>query len=139
VLPSVLLLGSGVLGAVSEVGAGGEIAWVPDFASAHRMALQQHRPLLLSFYTPGCLWCAKLNAETFSDPDVVKLSNSFVCVRLDSDFNGALCTRYGVLQHPTTLLLSPAGRVFARVPGYLSPERFVSLLRMAKSKATTEQ
>lgn len=131
VLPMVLLLGTGLLGAIRGDRPGGDIPWASDFQTAAALARRTHRPLLLSFHTPGCGWCAKLDAETFTDKRVVALSKRYVCVRLDSDVDAALCVRYVVLDYPTTLLLDPDGRELARLTGFIPPERFAPALTAA--------
>ncbi len=130
-LPVVLLLGSGVLGAVRDARAGGDITWARDYASGLKQARQTRRPLLLSFHTPGCGWCAKLDEETFTDPQVVDLSHRYVCVRIDSDIDADACTHYQVLEYPLTILADPQGSPLLRLPGYIPPDRFAPLLRAA--------
>jgi thioredoxin-related protein len=131
VMPAVLLFGTGLLGAIRGDRPGGDIPWVSDFRGAATLARRTHRPLLLSFHTPGCGWCAKLDAETFTDKRVVELSERYVCVRLDSDVDSALCGRYFVLDYPTTLLLDPEGRELAHLTGFIPPERFAPALSAA--------
>src|SRR5579871_2047744 len=133
ILPVMLLLGVGLLGAIGGDRPGGDIPWATDFQTGAELARRTHRPLLLSFDTPGCDWCAKLDAETFTDSRVVALSRRYVCVRLDSDVDGALCARYGVFDYPATLLLAPKGRELARLSGFIPPERFAPALSAALS------
>jgi uncharacterized protein YyaL (SSP411 family) len=133
ILPLTLLFGVGVLGALRADRPGGDIPWSQDLDTALRRARQAHQPLLLSFHTYNCDWCAKLDAETFTDPKVVALSRRYVCVRLDSDVDGALCTRYHILQYPTTLMLDPQGREVARLTGYIPPEHFAPAMEAVLS------
>jgi thioredoxin-related protein len=124
VLPLCLLLGVGVLGAFRESRAGGDITWAGSFEAGQRQARQTHRWMLLSFHTPGCGWCKKLDAETFTDPRVVDLSHRFVCVRLESDVDSALAERYWAHEFPMTLVTDENGKELARIPGYVPPEQF---------------
>jgi thioredoxin-related protein len=117
-----------VLGAIRSDRPGGDIPWKTDFPVALKQAQQTKRPLLLSFHAPGCGWCDKMDAETFTDKKVVALSDRFVCVRLDSDVDGAVCARYGIFEFPTALVLDSQGRELARFPGYIPPERFAPAL-----------
>jgi thiol:disulfide interchange protein DsbD len=128
VLPALLLLGVGVLGAIRSDHPGGDIPWTTDFQSAGRQAQQTHRPMLLSFHTPGCVWCDKMDAETFTDSKVVALSRHYICVRLESDVDGAVCSRYRIFDYPTTLILDSQGHEQARLSGYIPPERFATAL-----------
>jgi thioredoxin-related protein len=136
VIPALLLLGTGLLGAIRADRPGGDLVWSADFQAAAALAQRTHRPMLLSFHTPGCGWCAKLDAETFTDKRVVALSQRFVCVRLDSDVDAALCVRFFVIDYPTTLLLDSQGKEMARISGFVSAERFAPALSAALNLQT---
>jgi thioredoxin-related protein len=127
--PLALLLGVGVLGAMRENRAGGELAWASNFEAGSKLARQTHKMMLLSFHAPGCGWCEKLDAETFTDPQVVELSRRFVCVRLESDLDDEVAQRYTVFEYPMTLITDPQGRTMAQLPGYIPPDRFGAVLR----------
>lgn len=130
-LPVILLFGSGLMGALRGAHLGGDVNWAPDYAAALQQARQAHRPLLFSFHSPDCGWCAKMDAETFTDPQVVKLSHDFICVRLDSEIDGVRAAHYQVIAYPTTLLTDEQGRVLVRLTGYTPPDRLAYLLRTA--------
>ena len=129
IVPLALLLAVGVLGAVRGGRTGGDIAWLDDYGQALALARRTHRPLLLQFQTPGCVWCAKMDAETFASPDVIDLSRRFVCVRVDDAQDGAVCAHYGILEYPTTLFADAQGRVLGRLTGYIAPNRFLQAER----------
>ena len=48
-----------------------------------------------SFYTDWCGWCKKLDEDTYTDKSVLKLSTSFVCIKVDADNNKPLGARFG--------------------------------------------
>lgn len=123
-----LLLGVGVLGAMRESRIGGDLAWANSYEEGRALARRTGRPLLLSFHTPGCAWCRKMDAETFTDPKVVELSRRLVCISLDSDTDAALIEQYQVSEFPMTILAYPQGKEIARVSGYIPPDRFASAL-----------
>ncbi len=122
--PLLLLIGVGVLGAVRGANAPGDLDWQPDLASARQLALHTHQPLLLMFYTQGCVWCGKMEAETFADSNVVALSKRFVCVRIDGEMASDLCSQYRVNTYPTTVFLDWQGRSLGKLPDYASPASF---------------
>lgn len=124
-----LFLGVGVLGAIRESRAGGDIAWAKDYPAGLALAQKTGKPLLLSFHSPDCGWCKKMDAETFTDPQVLDLSYRFLCVRLDSELDSKIVAQYHVLDFPQTILADEHGRVLLKVPGYIPPEQFASLLR----------
>src|SRR5438105_4677133 len=110
-----LLAGVAMLGAIRESRIVSDVAWAPGCEAGLQQARQSHRPLLLSFHTPGCDWCAKMDAETFADPQVVELARRFVCIRLNSDMDAPLATRYHVLSFPTIILADSQGKPLTEV------------------------
>jgi thioredoxin-related protein len=125
VCPLALLVSVGVLGAVRGGRPGGDVAWQADFETAQKQARQSGRPLLIEFHTPGCVWCAKMEAETFADTAVVELSRRFLCLRLDGETETALRDRYHVMEYPTTVFADAEGGFLGKLPGYVPPSRFV--------------
>lgn len=127
-LPALALICVGVLGAVRGGRTGGGIAWAADYQTGLQEAKRTHKPLLLSFHTPGCGWCAKLDAETFTDPKIAELSRRYVCVRLDSDVDEAVCKQYFVTEFPLTVVTRPDSAATSRILGFLPPEELAPLL-----------
>ena len=125
------LLCVGILGAIRENHFQSDIGWAKNYEAGLEQARQTHKPLLLCFHTPGCEWCHKMDAETFTEPKVIELSQRFVCVRLDSEMDAAVAARYDVQEYPTTLIADPQGKDLARLSGYLSSDRFTRVLQTA--------
>lgn len=122
------ILAAGFLGAVRESRSEDNIAWSASLDTAMQQAKQTRKPVLLSFRTPGCGWCKKMDAETFSDPQVEAMSRRYVCVRLDSEMEPETVARYGVFEYPLTLITDAQGKEILRIPGYVSPDRFAPAL-----------
>ncbi len=124
-----VLFGVGVLGAIRENRIVTEPTWIHSFQAGLALAQRSHRPLLLSFHTPGCGWCAKMDAETFTDPRVVDLSHDFVCVIVDSEADPAAVRRYNVTDFPTTLLTDPQGHILSASTGFIPASELLTVLR----------
>lgn len=130
-LPFALLVSVGIMGAVRGGQTDSDIAWNTDMAQAQTFAQRVHRPLLLEFHTPGCEWCAKMEAETFSDPRVVELSRRFICIRLDGEMEPILAQQYGVHEYPTTVFADTNGHVLGKLPGYVPAADFAAVQSQA--------
>lgn len=128
-VPLLLLLWAGVLGALQGSRHGGDVTWAVDYDAALAQAQRGRKPVLISAHMPGCGWCRKMDAETFTHPGVVALARQFVCVRIDSDVDSALTAKYRIDQFPMTLILNPEGREITRFAGYVPPERFATILK----------
>jgi thioredoxin-related protein len=132
------LLCVGILGAIRENHLQSEIGWSKNEEAGLEQARKTRMPLLFYFHAPGCEWCRKMEAETFMDARVVALSRRFVCVRLDSEVDAARAAQYQVQEYPMTVIADSQGRLQARLPGYLSPDRFARVLEIASGSLAPE-
>ncbi len=117
---------------------GEEIAWAKTFAAAKDQAKDDHKMIMIDFYTDWCGWCKKLDADTYSNGDVIKLSRQLVPVKLDAEDKGEgqkAAEAYKVRGYPTILFLDPAdldskdGGVVGKIGGYLPPQPFARQVR----------
>lgn len=129
-----ILFSAGVLGAIRENRIVTEPTWLHSYQEGLKLAQKTHRPLLLSFHMPGCSWCAKMDAETFTDPAVVDLSRSFVCVIVDTDTDLPTAKRYDVTSFPTTILADPQGHILDAATGYVPASELLPTLRKTEKR-----
>ncbi len=107
-----------------------------------REARAAGRPVVVDVYTDWCGWCKRMDRDVYARRDVQEyLASKFVVVRLNAESRAAasyegrswssqaLAERLGVTGYPTTVFLASTGAQLGAVPGYLPPERFLSLLR----------
>ncbi len=123
-----------------------EVNWY-SIDEAIRLAAEEPRVLMIDVYTDWCGWCKRMDAITFSDPDVARILNSqFYPVKLDAEGkqdivigdrtyqfvesgrNGyhevaAIVTR-GRLSYPTVSYVDERGRVLEASPGFQNPGQF---------------
>ncbi len=125
----ILLFGVGMLGAMRESPAGGDVNWATSYEMGRKNAIRTHRPLLLSFHTPGCGWCEKMDSETFTDPAVVDMMKKFVCIRVDSDMNPGLVSKFKVESYPFTIIVNPDGKPLLQIPDYSPSDQFLPILK----------
>jgi thioredoxin-like negative regulator of GroEL len=109
---------------------GGSIFWL-DYEAGMRAARQQGRPVMVYFKSASCVLCKKLDREVYADPEVIALSQEFVCVKVDGDRRRDLVRRHRVRGYPTILFLDPQGRRLNRVVGYKPRRPFLSDMHKA--------
>lgn len=131
-----------VLGA----GAQKKVQWY-SIEEALALTSREPRVLVIDVYTDWCGWCKRMDAATFSHPEVAEILNrDFYPVKLNAEGrndivlgdrtykfvdNGrrgyhelaAIVTR-GRLSYPTVSYVGPRGRVLLVAPGYVEPEQF---------------
>jgi len=104
-----------------------KIEWQASFKDASSIAIAKDKPMMLVFYGVSS---KRLDENVFSSPNVIKLSQEFVCLKLGSDQND-LTKRYKVSEFPTVVFTDAQGGEYDRIVGYKSEASFVSVLEKA--------
>ncbi len=73
--------------------------------------------MLLFFTAQWCQYCHQMAAEAFTNPQVVGLSEKFVCVLVDADSQPEICRQFHVSAFPTVQFVSPQGFLLNRIEG----------------------
>ena len=63
--------------------------------------------MLIFFTAQWCRFCHQMADEAFTHPQVVSLSEHFVCVLVDADSEPEICRKFGVTGYPTIQFVSP--------------------------------
>ena len=140
----IVFLGLSILGL--SAAAQDKINW-HSIDEAVELAAKEPRVLVIDVYTDWCGWCKRMDATTFSDPEIVEIMNkNFYPVKLNAEGkddiiigdrtfkfvdNGrrgyheiaAVVTR-GRLSYPTISYVDAEGRVIEAAPGYKTPDQF---------------
>jgi hypothetical protein len=95
----------------------GGLQFVEGFAAGREAAVKQRKPMLLFFTASWCQYCHQMADEAFAHPQVISLSQQFVCVLVDADAEAEVCRQFQVTGYPTIQFLSPRGVPLNRVVG----------------------
>ncbi|MBC7288663.1 MAG: DUF255 domain-containing protein [Armatimonadetes bacterium] len=115
-----------------------EIKWGTDLSKAlQQLKDQKEKLVLVDFFTTWCGWCKKLDAETYTDRNVINLvEERFVAVKVDGDKRPNLVSRYEVQGYPTVVILDSQDRVVKKIVGYRPPQAFLAELKEALELAS---
>ncbi len=112
--------------------------WIRQFDRGLETALSTGKPILLDYYADWCPPCLELDKRTFSDPEVRKLGQSFVMLKIDCSTDDDNCQRaterFEVVGWPTILFLDHRGHPIEGVKwigGFANKEQMLSLMRQA--------
>jgi protein disulfide-isomerase len=127
-----------------------DLNWLTDLPEAQAQAKVENKLLLLDFSgSDWCIWCIKLDNDTFSKPEFADYAKkNLVLVQLDypnkkpqSDelkkANAALAAKYDSEgAFPTLIAMKPDGTVVWKQLGYLEggPQALIAKLEDAKKK-----
>jgi thioredoxin-related protein len=137
-----------------------KIKWY-TIEEADKLLKTNPRPVFIDTYTDWCIWCKKLDQETFSNPAVAQiLSSKFYPVKFNAEgketvvFQGksytndgksgnahqlAVALLQGQLSYPTVVFMDEKGQLLTPVPGYRDPKQMEELLSYFADKAYEKQ
>lgn len=126
--------------AASEVAAGPhELTWIEGHEAGLIAAGQTGHPALVYFQADWCSWCRRYEATTLADPGVQALvRDHYTPVLVDYDARPDLLADLGGFGLPFTVVVTPDGRVLARLPGMLSAEDMRDRLDTVAAATTPE-
>lgn len=109
----------------------GQLQFVEGFSSGSAEAARQSKPMMLFFTAPWCDYCHQMAAEAFTHPQVVGLSERFVCVLVNAQAEPDVCRKFGVAGYPTIVFLSPRGVALNRMVGKQPPTTLMVAMQAA--------
>jgi uncharacterized protein YyaL (SSP411 family) len=106
-----------------------KIAWRPWSDAAFADAKREHKFVLLDLEAVWCHWCHVMDANTYSDPQVIALINAhYIPVRVDQDARPDLSNRYQDYGWPATVVFAADRSEIVKRQGYLPPKEMISML-----------
>ncbi len=108
------------------------IAWVADYDTARELSRQQQKPVFLFLTSDGCRFCKKMQSEALTDPSVIRQAQAaFVPTKLRIDPDSPLAKALKVRIFPTTVIISPDGKIVDYARGYLPTNDLVGRMKQA--------
>ena len=106
-----------------------EIPWSTDIEESLQRAAANGQPVLMEFTADWCVFCKKMEKNTFTNADVAqRISRNFVAVKVDADQNKDLVKELGIKGLPAILIVSPDLTVIERISGFQTPEALIPKL-----------
>jgi thioredoxin-related protein len=120
--------------------AGAKLKWQTNLKAAHKLAVQQDKPMMIVFGASWCTFCHKLERETLSDRQTVAfIEREFIPVHLDFDKERKIAKILEAESLPCTVILTPDADLLGRSIGYAEPKEYRATLTAALDKRTEIQ
>ncbi len=104
------------------------IRWM-DYPQGTALARNQGKKAVVYFHTSWCPSCKKMTAETFPDPDVIRMLNDgFIAIRVDADQHQEIARAFGITGVPELWLIRPDATPIGNVTGFIPPQRLLKIL-----------
>ena len=100
-----------------------------DLLAARQAAQKSREPLLVFLTSEHCHFCVKMVNETYAHPQLAPLFHQlFETVSIDAERDPQLMAKLGVRMLPTTLVVTPEGKVIGRLDGFVPAEKIATHL-----------
>ncbi|MBU7013959.1 MAG: thioredoxin family protein [Theionarchaea archaeon] len=103
--------------------------WVwNDYEKVMQQARAENKYVVIDFWAVWCDECKKMDRVAFRDPEVCRLLDECVLLKVDVDISPQLKSEFRVMGMPTVVIVSPEGDEVMRAVGYQTTEQITRLL-----------
>lgn len=122
---SFALAGLILLALLSARASAAKIQWYHNAEKAAEAMQATGKPLLLFVGSEHCQFCRKMKRTTWANKAIADYVNrGFIPLMIDADEAPELVKHLEIKALPTTIAVSPEGKVLDRVKGYMPPRKF---------------
>jgi uncharacterized protein YyaL (SSP411 family) len=105
------------------------IDWQHWELGAFEAARADNKIILVNVGMEGCAACARMDAQTYADNDVIDLINEhFVAIEVDAEARPDIGERYSDWAWPATIFLAPDATQVLAIRGNRLPQNFIPIL-----------
>lgn len=109
------------------------IKWLA-YTEGTELAKKERKKILVTFFADWCRYCKLMEEHTFRDQQLIEFVNAnFIAIRVDSDKDQTLSDQFDVKGLPTTWFLSAEGQKIDAVPGYITEDKLLLILKFLQS------
>ncbi|TGL45081.1 thioredoxin fold domain-containing protein [Leptospira perdikensis] len=104
-----------------------ESPWGSSIQKGFETAKQDKKFIIVDVFADWCTYCLVLEKEIFPDPEVSRVLDSFVRVRLDGEEFPNLRKKYNIEGYPTILFLDGDGNYVTKISGLATKEDILNI------------
>ncbi|TGK47851.1 DUF255 domain-containing protein [Leptospira kanakyensis] len=104
-----------------------ESPWGGSIQKGFETAKQDKKFIIVDVYADWCTYCLVLEKEIFPDPELSRVLDNFVRVRLDGEEFPNLRKKYNIEGYPTILFLDGDGNYVTKISGLATKEDILGI------------
>ena len=105
------------------------LIWSTSYPESLDLAKAKDKPVLVKFEASWCVWCEKMETEVFTDPEIIKELEKFICVKIDVDKQENIAKAYKIKSLPRTIVINTYDEIVGDWLGYHEASVYYKLLR----------
>ena len=110
------------------------LEWL-NYDTGLKKGLEEKKPIMVTFYADWCSYCRKMDSDTLTNTSIIRyLTGNFVIIKVNTDKERELSSKYGVMGLPTTWFLKYNGTPIGPLSGYTPPDKFIKVLRYIREE-----
>ncbi|EKJ88112.1 thioredoxin [Leptospira meyeri] len=115
-----------------------ESNWGSSIQKGFETAKQDKKFIIVDVFADWCTYCLVLEKEIFPDPEVSKVLDQFVRVRLDGEEFPNLRKKYNIEGYPTILFIDGDGNYVTKISGLATKEDILSVSKRILQEPSLE-
>ena len=100
------------------------VNWEHDQQAGLHKAYERSQRAMIEFVSGFDADANRMDSQVFSDPDVVRLMQRFVAIRLDAGANKQFAEQCGITQTPAFVVVRPDMTISGSYQGTMKPDQF---------------
>jgi len=115
-----------------------EINWY-SYEKGVKLAKEKNKLILIDIYAQWCHWCNVLKNTTYRDKEVITIIKKYyIPIKIDAEREIELNKKLNQGGLPTTVILTPDGKIVYGYARYIPPKKMVKIL-LKYAKASPEE
>ena len=127
-LVAALLISFMAIGATMAQEAG--LPWITSYDDALIQLKEHKKPLFIEFYADWCGPCKQMDAEVYSQAEVIEALEPYTPVKINVDTAMNVAAAYQVNSIPRFIVVSADGEIVGDQIGFVQKDYFLSLMDM---------